>query len=196
MLNYGYSLLEAECLRAINSVGLDAHIGFLHEAQAGKNSLAYDMQEPFRSIIDLAIIELIENEKMEKKDFVRTESFTLRLRASGAQKVTQTVNTWLNKVTKYQEKEILFGYLVLLKTRELAHYLTGKNLNFTLITSKLAVKRQDSDDVRRKILNVSYADWRKKGFSKGTLYYMKKNAKSEKPFTIQKHIRERLEQRL
>jgi CRISP-associated protein Cas1 len=34
MLNYGYSLLEAECLRAINSVGLDAHIGFLHEAQA------------------------------------------------------------------------------------------------------------------------------------------------------------------
>ena len=30
MLNYGYSLLEAECLKAINSVGLDPHVGFLH----------------------------------------------------------------------------------------------------------------------------------------------------------------------
>jgi len=35
-LNYGYSLLEADCLRAINSAGLDAHIGFLHEANPGK----------------------------------------------------------------------------------------------------------------------------------------------------------------
>jgi len=53
-----------------------------------KNCLAYDMQEPFRFVIDLAVIDLIENDNMEKKDFVRTESFTLRLRASGAQKVT------------------------------------------------------------------------------------------------------------
>jgi CRISPR-associated protein Cas1 len=72
MLNYGYSLLEVEGLREINSVGLDDHIGFLHEPNPGKNSLANDMQEPFRCVIDLAIIELIENEKMEKKDFVRT----------------------------------------------------------------------------------------------------------------------------
>jgi len=28
MLNYGYSLLEAECLRVINSVCLDAHVVF------------------------------------------------------------------------------------------------------------------------------------------------------------------------
>ena len=194
MLNYGYSLLEAECVRAINSVGLDAHIGFLHEAHIGKNSLAYDMQEPFRFLIDLAVIDLIENDKMEKKDFVRTESFTLRLRASGAQKVTQSVNTWLEKINNYQEKEISYSYLILLKTRDLAHFLTGKKLNFTLITSKLTVKRQDTDDVRRKILNVSYADWCKKGFSKGTLHYMKKNAEGNKPFTLNKHVRERLDQ--
>lgn len=28
MLNYGYALLEAECLRAINTVGLDTHLDF------------------------------------------------------------------------------------------------------------------------------------------------------------------------
>jgi hypothetical protein len=31
------------------------------------------------------------------------------------------------------------------------------------------------------------------GVSKGTLHYMKKNAKAEKPFTLNKHVRERLD---
>lgn len=30
MINYDYALLESECLRVINSVGLDYHFGFLH----------------------------------------------------------------------------------------------------------------------------------------------------------------------
>jgi CRISPR-associated protein Cas1 len=135
MLNYGYSLLEVDCLRAINSVGLDAHIGFLHEAQPGKNSLAYDMQEPFRFLIDLAIIDLIENDKMEKKDFIRTDSFTLRLRPSDAQKVTQSVNMWLNKVTKYHDKEVSFSYLITLKTRGFVCFLTSNNVKFDVLTS-------------------------------------------------------------
>ncbi len=32
------------------------------------------------------------------------------------------------------------------------------------------------------------------GFSKGTLHYMKQNAKSDKPFTLNAHVRERLEE--
>lgn len=31
------------------------------------------------------------------------------------------------------------------------------------------------------------------GFSKGTLYYMKKNAEGDQPFTMNKHVRERLD---
>jgi hypothetical protein len=32
------------------------------------------------------------------------------------------------------------------------------------------------------------------GFSKGTLFYLKKNARDGEPFTMNKHVRERLEQ--
>lgn len=67
MLNYGYALLEAECLRAINTVKLDPDIGFLHEMNPSKNNLAYDLQEPFRFLVDLAVINLIENNMMDKK---------------------------------------------------------------------------------------------------------------------------------
>ena len=41
---------------------------------------------------------------------------------------------------------------------------------------------------------MSYTDWKKLGFSKGTLHYMKKNAEADMPFTLNTHIRERLNQ--
>jgi CRISPR-associated protein Cas1 len=48
--------------------GLDPHVGFLHEMNPSKNSLAYDFQEPFRFLVDLAVINLVENSTMDKKD--------------------------------------------------------------------------------------------------------------------------------
>ena len=104
------------------------------------------------------------------------------------------MNLWLNKVTKYQDKEILFGYLITLKTRELAHYLLNVKTSFNISTSKLTIKRKDSDEIRQKILAISYTDWGKMGFSKGALYYMKTNAKRNKPFTLHKNVQERLNQ--
>ncbi len=194
MLNYGYSLLEAECLRAINSTGLDAHVGFLHEMQPGKYSLAYDLQEPFRFLVDLAVITLIELEAMQKGDFVRTENYNLRLRPTGARKVTEEVNRWFNKAVEYQGKESAWSYIIFLKTRELAHYLVGKKRKIDLVSPSWVIDRQDSDEMRQKILAVPYAEWRKMGFSKGTLFYLKKNARDGKPFTMNKHVRERLEE--
>ena len=38
-----------------------------------------------------------------------------------------------------------------------------------------------------------HSNWKKLGFSKGTLHYMKKDADAEKPFTLNAHVRERLE---
>lgn len=193
MLNYGYGLFEAECLRAINSVGLDAHIGFLHEMSIGKYSLAYDIQELFRFLVDLAVLGLVEKGTMEKKDFIRTENFTLKLRASGTRKITNELNTWLNKTVNYQEKETSWNYVILLKSRELAHFLIGKNKSLDFVRPICQIERQDSDDIRKQILSIPYSQWKKRGFSKGTLNYMKKNAEDDKPFTLNKHVRERLD---
>lgn len=49
-LNYGYGYLEGEVRKAINSVGLEPSVGFLHDFSKyqTKQSLVYDLQEPFR----------------------------------------------------------------------------------------------------------------------------------------------------
>ncbi|MDW7732573.1 MAG: hypothetical protein SCH66_09130 [Methanolobus sp.] len=54
-------------------------------------------------------------------------------------------------------------------------------------------ERQDSEEIRQRMLNISYSEWEKMGFSKDTLHYMKKNAEADKPFTLSAHVKGRLE---
>jgi len=61
-------------------------------------------------------------------------------------------------------------------------------VTFDVSTSEFNVKRYDSDKIRQKNLTISYTEWQKMGFSKGTLYYVKKNAAGDQPFTLNKHV--------
>jgi len=192
MLNYGYAILEAECMRAINSTGLDVHVGFLHEMGAGRNSLAYDIQEPFRFLIDLAVIDLIENNVMKKRDFIRTENYTLKLRPTGAKKMVDAINKQFNNRGEYQGKNCNWSYIILSKTRELSHYLSRKRRTISFMTPAPNLRRVDSQNLRQKILSIAYGEWTNLGYSKGTLHQLKKKAKSNKNFTLNKHVLERL----
>jgi CRISPR-associated protein Cas1 len=61
------------------------------------------------------------------------------------------------------------SYGLLLKTRELAQYLVGKRKIIDFSNPAYSVERQDSDDIRQKILSISYSEWKKMGFSKGNI---------------------------
>jgi CRISPR-associated protein Cas1 len=130
---------------------------------------------------------------VEKGDSISTENCNLWMRPTDVRKVTEEVNRWMNKTVEYQGKDYPWHYDMPLKARELAHYLVGKKMP-DFVVPAYAVERQDSDEIRQKILDMSYTEWEKMGFSKGTLHYMKENAKSGKPFMLNKHVRERLEQ--
>jgi hypothetical protein len=54
---------------------------------------------------------------------------------------------------KYQEKEIIWDYVLFLKTRELAHYLIGKRKWFDFKEPEHALDRIDSEEVRKKLLS-------------------------------------------
>ncbi|CAG0958922.1 hypothetical protein METP3_00705 [Methanosarcinales archaeon] len=161
---------------------------------SGKNSLAYDLQELFRFLIDLAIINLIEKDAMDTKDFIRTENYNLRLRPTGAKKLLTEINSMFNKTVEYGGKQNSWSYIIQLKTRELAQYLMSTRKKLDFLTPSYDIPRLDSDIIRKKILDISYSDWKKLGFSKGTLHYMKQNAMDDKPFTLNKHVRDRLEE--
>lgn len=70
MLSFGYSLLTSQCASAIEGVGLDPSVGFMHSLRPGRNSLALDMVEEFRAyLVDRFVISLINNRQFGMSDF-------------------------------------------------------------------------------------------------------------------------------
>ncbi|MCK5664410.1 MAG: CRISPR-associated endonuclease Cas1, partial [Thiotrichaceae bacterium] len=52
VLSFTYTLLHSRCTQALNSVGLDPMIGFMHELDYGRDSLSSDIMEPLRPYMD------------------------------------------------------------------------------------------------------------------------------------------------
>lgn len=72
ILSFSYSLLTNICAGALESVGLDAYVGFLHRDRPGRSSLALDLMEELRPLFaDRFVITLINNRVMRSEHFVR-----------------------------------------------------------------------------------------------------------------------------
>jgi CRISP-associated protein Cas1 len=69
---------------------------------------------------------------------------------------------------EYQGKEVLWSYVLLLKVRGLAHYRVGKKRTLDFLEPEYDIDRQDSIEMRKKIRDIPYVGWKKKGFSRRT----------------------------
>lgn len=70
LLSYGYTLLMNKVASAVQLVGLDPHVGFLHSSQYGKPALALDLMEEFRPVIvDSVVLTLVNNHILQADDF-------------------------------------------------------------------------------------------------------------------------------
>lgn len=75
LLSFSYSLLAKDVTSALESVGLDPYIGFLHTDLPGRPSLSLDMMEELRSIIaDRFVLSLINLNTVNKNGFTKTDS--------------------------------------------------------------------------------------------------------------------------
>ena len=101
---------------------------------------------------------------MDKKDFIRTENYSLRLRPSGARKVTAEFNSVINGKVEYRKKNSSWSSALLVKARELSHHLVGKRKAVEFKTSSYKVERDDTDLLRKKIIEMPYTEWKKVGF--------------------------------
>lgn len=70
MLSLGYTLLLHQTSAAIQVVGFDPYIGFLHQPRYGRPALALDLMEEFRPIIaDSVVLNIVNHRMLTEKDF-------------------------------------------------------------------------------------------------------------------------------
>lgn len=75
LLSFFYTLLTHDCRSALEGVGLDPAVGFLHRDRPGRPSLALDMAEEFRPLLgDRLALSLINRRQLREKDFTVAES--------------------------------------------------------------------------------------------------------------------------
>lgn len=70
LLSFSYSLLANDCASALESVGLDSYVGFLHRDRPGRTSLALDLMEELRPCFaDRFVLSLVNNRVVKPSDF-------------------------------------------------------------------------------------------------------------------------------
>lgn len=70
LLSFLYTLITHDCRSALESVGLDPAVGFLHRDRPGRPSLALDITEEFRALLaDRLALSLINRHQVTTKDF-------------------------------------------------------------------------------------------------------------------------------
>jgi CRISPR-associated protein Cas1 len=75
LLSFIYTLLMHDSRSALESVGLDSYVGFLHRDRPGRPGLALDLMEEFRSFLaDRLVLSLINREQISAKGFTQSES--------------------------------------------------------------------------------------------------------------------------
>lgn len=71
LLSFGYTLLTSKVASAVQVVGFDHFVGFLHSSFYGRPALALDLVEEFRPVIvDSVVLNLLNNRMLTQQDFV------------------------------------------------------------------------------------------------------------------------------
>lgn len=71
MLSLAYTLITNDITSALETVGLDPYVGFLHTLRPGRTSLALDMVEEMRAYLgDRFVLSLINRRQMTPEDFI------------------------------------------------------------------------------------------------------------------------------
>ena len=194
-LNYGYGFLEGECRKAINSVGLEPSVGFLHDFSIyqTKQSLAYDLQEPFRWLVDLSVIQVFESKTLELSDFYFTgDDYRYRFEVEAKQRFIEVLREQFNSGVKYKGRVLKWDTVIQEKTSELARYLNGRSRKIDFSEPAPVLERTDNRATREVILSLTQSEARKRGIGKSTFHYLRMRAIASQPLRMYRPVMERM----
>lgn len=128
LLSFTYVLLMHDVRAALETVGLDPAVGFLHRDRPGRYGLALDLMEEFRSFFaDRLILSLINRKQILPKDFRLTDAGAVLLNDNGKKTlITAYQNRKSNEIFhSFIEEKCTFGRIFHIQALLLARWLRG-----------------------------------------------------------------------
>jgi CRISPR-associated endonuclease Cas1 len=103
LLNYLYALAEIECRLACLTVGLDPGLGVIHADVRARDSLALDLIEPVRPVVDRYVIDLLDGHAFRRADFHEADDGHIRILPPLTHHLAGTLATWRSVVAPWAE---------------------------------------------------------------------------------------------
>lgn len=128
LLSFLYSLLTNEVASALETVGLDPYVGFLHQDRPGRPSLALDIMEELRPVFaDRLVLSLINLRQVEPEGFLQKESGGILMTDETRKKV---LVAWQERkkeiiVHPFLKERIPFGLVPYVQALLLSRFLRG-----------------------------------------------------------------------
>lgn len=132
VLSFVYTLAMSEFAAALETVGLDSYIGYCHTLRSGRVSLACDMVEEARCLVERFVLTLLNLQIIGEKDFDKQISGAVWLNDEGCKKV---LSRWQEKkrsdmMHPYLKQKIPMGLLPYVQSNLLAKYVRGDIENY------------------------------------------------------------------
>lgn len=126
MLSFAYALATNMCASALNAVGLDPFVGFMHTDRPGRKSLALDLVEEFRALIcDRFVLTLINKKMVSPKDFEQRENGSVMMNDNARKAFIAAWQRKKNEVINHPflEEKIEWGLVPHVQALLLARYI-------------------------------------------------------------------------
>lgn len=123
LLSFLYSMLMNDCRSALESVGLDPQLGFLHVIRPGRAALALDLMEEFRPYLaDRLALTLINRNQLASSDFDCREGGAVMLNDRGRKTVVVAYQERKQEEVQHPllETQVTIGLLPMLQARFMA----------------------------------------------------------------------------
>lgn len=126
MLSFAYTLLVHDVAGALETVGLDPQVGFLHRDRPGRPGLALDLMEELRPVLaDRLVLSLINRRQITGDDFETSESGAVTMSEKSRKALIVTWQKRKEDVIEHPflEEKIAIGLLPYAQALLMARYL-------------------------------------------------------------------------
>ncbi|WP_443090291.1 type I-C CRISPR-associated endonuclease Cas1c [Basfia succiniciproducens] len=128
LLSFLYSILGKDISGALQGVGLDPQVGFLHADRPGRDSLAQDLLEEFRAWwVDRMVLSLINRGQIKPQDFVTEAGGAVNMKPEARRLLFQSLQAKKQEkiVHPFLQEEVEIGLLPYIQAMLLARHLRG-----------------------------------------------------------------------
>lgn len=128
LLSYTYMMVTSMCQSALETVGLDPYVGFMHTDRAGRVSLALDLVEELRPCLaDRFVLSIVNNGEVTDRDFIHQDSGAVLLDSESRKRIQIA---WQKKkqdkiMHPYLKEKIEWGLIPYVQAMLLARFIRG-----------------------------------------------------------------------